>query len=102
MKERGSSSVRGEPEIVAYVKESFAYMHRASAAIDDAKNPISTPAISPWPRGTATRLGVAVEDCVHTWDHYGQLAEYLRMNAIVPPASRKAANDTPAQTGATL
>jgi hypothetical protein len=22
-----------------------------------------------------------------TWDHYGQLVEYLRMNAIVPPAS---------------
>src|SRR5215469_2259768 len=34
------------------------------------------------------RLGVAIEDCVHTWDHYGQLVEYLRMNDIVPPGSR--------------
>ena len=87
--ERGSSAVRSKPEIIAYVKESFAYMHRASAAIDDAKTPITTPAISPWPAGTATRLGVAIEDCVHTYDHYGQLVEYLRMNGIVPPESRR-------------
>jgi hypothetical protein len=25
----------------------------------------------------------------HVSDHYGQLVEYLRMNGIVPPASRK-------------
>jgi uncharacterized damage-inducible protein DinB len=90
--ERGSSSVRTKPEIIAYVKESFAYMHRASAAIDDAKTPIPTPPISPWPAGTATRLGVAIEDCLHTWDHYGQLVEYLRMNGIVPPGSRGGAS----------
>ena len=24
-----------------------------------------------------------------TYDHYGQMAEYLRMNGIVPPAGRK-------------
>ena len=47
------------------------------------------PEISPWPAGTATRLGVAIEDCIHSWDHYGQLVEYLRMNGIIPPASRR-------------
>jgi hypothetical protein len=87
--ERGSGSVKTKPQIIAYLKGSFVYMHRAAAAIDDAKSPIPTPHISPWPAGTATRLGVAIEDCVHTWDHYGQLVEYLRMNGIVPPASRK-------------
>jgi hypothetical protein len=40
------------------------------------------------PKGTATRLGLAVEVLMHTFDHYGQLVEYLRMNGIVPPASR--------------
>ena len=87
--ERGSVSVKTKPQIIAYLKSSFTYMHRAAATIDDAKNPIPTPHISPWPEGTATRLGVAIEDCVHTWDHYGQLVEYLRMSGIVPPASRK-------------
>jgi hypothetical protein len=87
--ERGSAAIKSKPEIIAYLKDSFAYMQRAAAAIDDAKTPIPTPEISPWPEGTATRLGVAIEDCVHTWDHYGQLVEYLRMNGIVPPASRR-------------
>jgi hypothetical protein len=87
--ERGSASVITKPQIIAYLKGSFAYMHRAARAIDEAKGAIPTPHISPWPDGTATRLGIAIEDCVHTWDHYGQLVEYLRMNGIVPPASRK-------------
>jgi uncharacterized damage-inducible protein DinB len=110
--ERGSSSVLTKPQIIAYLKDSFAYMHRAAAAIDDAKAPIPTPAISPWPDGTATRLGVAIEDCVHTWDHYGQLVEYLRMNGIVPsgsgaPSKANAPSQTskasaPAQTTTTM
>src|SRR5262249_56544583 len=61
--ERGSAAVRSKTEIIAYVKASFAYIHRAAAAIDDANRPIPTPEISPWPSGTATRLGVAIEDC---------------------------------------
>lgn len=85
--ESGPSKVRTKPEIIAYLKASFAYMHRAAAAIDDANLPVTTPEISPWPDGTATRLGLAIEDTVHTYDHYGQLVEYLRMNGIVPPAS---------------
>jgi hypothetical protein len=24
----------------------------------------------------------------HPYDHYGQMVEYLRMNSIIPPASR--------------
>ncbi len=87
--ENGSDAVRTKSEIIDYLKESFVYMHRAVAAIDDENIPIPTPQISPWPKGTATRLGVALEDCVHTWDHYGQLVEYLRMNGILPPESRK-------------
>jgi hypothetical protein len=87
--ESGSDSVRTKSEIIDYLKASFVYMHRAVALIDDENIPIPTPQISPWPKGTATRLGLALEDCVHTWDHYGQLAVYLRMNAIIPPESRK-------------
>ena len=89
MSERGSAAVKTKSEIIAYLTDSFAYMRHAAAAIDEDKAAIPTPEISPWPEGTATRLGVAIEDCVHTWDHYGQLVEYLRMNGIVPPASRR-------------
>jgi len=30
-----------------------------------------------------------VDAIAHSYDHYGQLVEYLRINGIVPPASRK-------------
>jgi hypothetical protein len=87
--ESGSSAVHTKSEILVYLKNSFEYMRRAAAAVDSANDPIPTPEISPWPAGKATRLGVAIEDCVHTYNHYGQLIEYLRMNGIVPPASRR-------------
>ncbi len=35
-----------------------------------------------------TRAGMAAFGIAHFMDHYGQLVEYLRMNGIVPPASR--------------
>lgn len=86
--ENGSSAVRTKPEIIAYVKAAFAYMHRATAAIDDGNALMPRPAFLPYGPNPMTRLWVAVADVGHTNDHYGQLAEYLRMNGIVPPASR--------------
>ncbi len=35
-----------------------------------------------------TRAGQAAFGLAHFMDHYGQMVEYLRMNGIVPPASR--------------
>jgi hypothetical protein len=35
-----------------------------------------------------TRLGVALEEIGHSENHCGQLVEYLRMNGIIPLASR--------------
>jgi uncharacterized damage-inducible protein DinB len=37
----------------------------------------------------ATRAGLVATALAHTNDHYGQIVVYLRMNGIVPPASRK-------------
>jgi hypothetical protein len=34
------------------------------------------------------RLHRAAFAVAHAFDHYGQIVEYLRMNEIVPPASR--------------
>jgi uncharacterized damage-inducible protein DinB len=36
----------------------------------------------------STRLHLATFGVAHAFDHYGQMVEYLRMNGIVPPASR--------------
>ena len=44
--------------------------------------------ISPLPASKTTRLALTVEALIHAFDHYGQMVEYLRMNGVVPPASR--------------
>jgi hypothetical protein len=35
-----------------------------------------------------TRPGLIVDALLDSFNHYGQIVEYLRMNGIVPPASR--------------
>jgi hypothetical protein len=34
------------------------------------------------------RGSVGTFSTAHPFDHYGQMVEYLRMNGIIPPASR--------------
>ena len=70
-----------------FLRDSFAYVHRAAATIDD-KNVVAT-IKDPFGEGTTTRLGMATAVAWHGFDHYGQMVEYLRMNGIVPPASRR-------------
>ena len=86
--ETGPESVRTKAEIVEYLKGSFAYLHKALEAIDEKNEVVASIPISPLQAGTATRLGLTVEALIHAYDHYGQTVEYLRMNGIVPPASR--------------
>jgi uncharacterized damage-inducible protein DinB len=47
---------------------------------------------NPFGAGTTTPLGIATLMAFHDMDHYGQMVVYLRMNGIVPPASRRAAH----------
>lgn len=86
--EMGPESIHTKAEIMSYLKDSFAHLHSALAVIDE-KNPrTKSSPISPFQGGTATRLGLIVEALLHSYDHYGQMVEYLRMNGVVPPASR--------------
>jgi uncharacterized damage-inducible protein DinB len=70
-----------------YVKGSFAALHRAMTAIN-AGNILEPITASAGLRQT-TRLQLAVDVVAHSSNHYGQMVEYLRMNGIVPPASRR-------------
>jgi len=85
-REEGPESVRTKAEITSYLQGSFAALHKAVATID------ATNEVAPIPGTSAatqnTRLGLAVDAVAHSFNHYGQLVEYLRMNGIVPPASR--------------
>jgi uncharacterized damage-inducible protein DinB len=84
--ESGPASVKTKAEILSYLKDSFAYVHKAVQTIDE-KNLVE-PVKSPFGEGKVTRLGLATSVAAHAFDHYGQMVEYLRMNGIVPPASR--------------
>jgi hypothetical protein len=84
--ETGPDSVQSKAQIVDYVKGSFVALHEAVASITEG-NMVATMAESPSTRQT-TRLQLAVDAVAHSYDHYGQMVEYLRMNDIIPPASR--------------
>jgi uncharacterized damage-inducible protein DinB len=84
--ESGPAAMKTKAEILKYLKESFVYVHKAVQTIND-KNLVE-PVKSPFGEGSVTRLGLATSVAGHGFDHYGQMVEYLRMNGIVPPASR--------------
>jgi len=84
--EIGPDSIKTKAEIVNYLKESFAYVHKAIDLTTD-KNVLES-VKSPFGEGTFTRLRLATIIVGHCFDHYGQMVEYLRMNGIIPPASR--------------
>jgi DinB superfamily len=85
--ETGPSSIYTKPDIVQYLKDSFVYLHKAAVSIDENNEVIQASPISPL-QNNGTRLGLVIEAIFHSADHYGQMVEYLRMNGVVPPASR--------------
>jgi uncharacterized damage-inducible protein DinB len=86
--ELGPEAVRTKPEILTYLKGSLAHLDKAIEAIGQKNVPVKSSPISPLKSTEATRVALVVESLVHAFDHYGQMVEYLRMNGVVPPASR--------------
>jgi len=86
--EQGPESVRSKPELLAYLNDSFAHLGRAIDAIGEKGGTVKSSPISPMPAKATTRLGLTAEALIHAFNHYGQMVVYLRMNGVVPPASR--------------
>ena len=86
--EMGPETVRTKAEILDYLKGSFEHLARAIEAIGDKNATVKSSPISPLKGTETTRLALTVEAMIHAFNHYGQMVEYLRMNGIVPPASR--------------
>lgn len=82
----GPAGLKTKAEIIQYLKDSFALGHKAIATIT-AENEV-TPLAKPVFPFLSTRLAIANIGTFHPMDHYGQMVEYLRMNGIIPPASR--------------
>ncbi len=79
----GPEDVKSKAEILRFLRDSFALGHRAVATL-------TTQNMLQLPEGSkSSRLERATFAVAHAFDHYGQMVEYLRMNGIVPPASRE-------------
>ena len=73
-------NLKTKAEIVQALKDSFTQAHTYVDSITADNAFIQT--------DNGTRAGQAAFGLAHFMDHYGQMVEYLRMNGIVPPASR--------------
>jgi len=78
----GPENLKTKADIIKFLKDSFSLGHKAAATLT-AENMLQNPGNS-----KSTRLRLAAFGVAHAYDHYGQMVEYLRMNGIVPPASR--------------
>jgi hypothetical protein len=85
--ENGPDSVKSKAEIVKFLKDSFVYFHKAVKSINEG-NMVGT-VKNPFGEEPMTRLGATTLTVGHCLNHYGQMVVYLRMNGIVPPASRQ-------------
>jgi uncharacterized damage-inducible protein DinB len=85
--ENGPASLKTKDEIVKYLKDAVAYSHKAMRTLTDSN--LSEMVQSAFGDEKVPRISMATVTVWHTFDHYGQMAVYARMNGIVPPASRR-------------
>jgi hypothetical protein len=84
--ENGPASIKTKEDVVKYLKDAFAYGHKALKTITAESYTTRVP--SPFGQGQTAVGSLAGIVTWHSFDHYGQMVVYLRMNGIVPPASR--------------
>ena len=85
--DNGPDELKTKDDIVGYMKAAFAHAHRAVATLNN-NNLLELTADPFNPKGKSTRIASVGIFYWHTYDHYGQMVEYLRMNNLKPPASR--------------
>ena len=85
--ENGPDTLKSKDEIVKYLKDAFALAHRAAATLTN-ENMLQETTDGFNPKGKRTRIDSMSIMLWHTYDHYGQMVEYARMNSVIPPASR--------------
>jgi hypothetical protein len=83
----GPTAVRTKAQLVEYLRGSIAFAHKAMATLTE-KNELDD--ITVPGEGKMKRLAAASEIAWHSFDHYGQMVVYARMNGVIPPSSMPA------------
>jgi hypothetical protein len=83
--DNGPQDIQGKAAIVDYLKASIAYARRAVGSLseDNQLDPLRTYF------GSQPRVEVAAGMTYHSYNHYGQMVVYARMNGVVPPSSQR-------------
>jgi hypothetical protein len=81
--DNGPDSLKSKDQIVEYFKGAIAFAHKAM-------NSLTEQNMTELARGApgGTRLGAAAFLGLHSYDHYGQMVVYARMNGVIPPSSQ--------------
>jgi hypothetical protein len=74
-------------KLVTRLKESFAYCDQAIAQLDDAKLAEPVTITFGGNSRTVARAGMVLGHAIDLADHYSQLANYMRLNNILPPTA---------------
>ena len=75
------TSLSTKTDLIAALKGAFAYCDAAYDALTDASGTAPAPGVD------RTRFGMLDWNLWHTWEHYGNIVVYLRLNHLVPPSS---------------
>lgn len=68
--ENGSDSLRTKEQIIKYFQDALAYAHKAAQSIT--------------PQNQGARAGTMAFIAMHSYDHYGQMVVYARLNGVTP------------------
>ena len=79
--------VRDVGKTLEFLKDAFAYAHKATAKLTSQNLTAMVP--SAFGNEKVARVSMATVPVWHSYDHYGQMVVYARMNGVVPPASRR-------------
>jgi uncharacterized damage-inducible protein DinB len=79
------STLSKKAELIAALKEAFAYFDGAYEALTDA----SGGEIVKFGKMGRTRFAMLNWNLWHTWKHYGNVVVYLRMKSLLPPSSER-------------
>ncbi|MEI9813168.1 MAG: DinB family protein [Acidobacteriota bacterium] len=78
--ENGPANMTSKDESIAYLQGAIAFAHKAMRSItaQNALQPVPPPFAQP------TRADAAAFIGLHTYDHYGQMVVYARLNGVTP------------------
>jgi len=74
-------------KLMASLKDSFAFCDQAIAQVDDGKLADQITMTFNGNSRTVTRSGMLLGHAIDLADHYSQLANYMRLNNIIPPTA---------------